>query len=193
MDKLEGIVKAYEGGLLANKTSFLIEGVGNRVTNWGKSINVIIKDANPRKAKEAVEAFGLFFNQDRRNRKPYKNGKTVYLTTFYEGMAIAKALGVQTVIEEAVDQIMPGDSMTIDLKSYASDILVTVCDTIISEVPVNQDDRNNLEGLLINAFEQGMRGLALGPADLGYLERGESMLARYSSSKKQCLTLSMVA
>lgn len=180
MDKIDGLEMAYGGGLLAGKASFLIEGTYDRATNWGRGMTVIIKGASTSEAEQAVRKFGFVQNGDRRNSIRPK-GKTVYLTTFIEGLTLAQSLGVLTKVKGVADLIRCEESKTINLSDHSTDILIAVCERVMKEVAVGDEERQAFESLLINAFEQGMRGLTLGSSDMEALARGEGIADRYAN------------
>lgn len=199
----DALQKAYDAGLLVNKGTLVVEGIGDRRTNWGKGFTLTIRGATLSQARLAVGWYADETNEDKRNQR---NGDclTLRLTRRGEGEQFAASIGLSKPVAAAVAQVDDHDELTEAKRRYDenggrlyedtvsvqvvladndADALVSVCESIKQEPVVVQwagiIGVGRLDGLLVNAFIEGFRGLALGTSDLDALQAGEGILDRY--------------
>jgi hypothetical protein len=204
VSRSDSLELAYNAGLIIGKGSIKIEGIGDRSTNWGMGLTASINGATLSQARQSVGWFADEVNDDKRNQR---NGDrlTLRLTTNNEVVLFAHNLGLGKQISKAIDQVIQHDEDTnaadrrhengnrlssdtihvdVILSEHAADSLLFICSSLMEEPLVKEWVAETsvaaFEALVINAFSEGMRGLALGTSDVAALQAGEGILDRYA-------------
>ena len=189
----EELVKAYRAGTIAGIGKIVVFGICADRGTYGQFAEVRMDGISFQTSVEALTEFTDYINEYHHNKGKSDRKTHFRLTHRHDELApLFECLGLKTVFSHAWERVKQHDveeglvgiwpacgvlenwqertmRVEIQLKDLDADIMSKVIDDIRAENQFANED------LLINAFIEGTRGLALGADDLEALKAGHSL------------------